>query len=93
VVAEASTPCSYLVNIGNRIYRRNRVHLRSAPPVKDPNQIHTGNTEQSTIQSNSTDVMSTEMERQTQNEGPSDAKVFTRSGRLVKTPAKFKDFV
>ena len=91
VTAEHHTPRSYVVeNEYGQTYRRNRSHLRSTSARFNPDQIlddRSGNATTSTSESTSTSgqqngTMETTPKQTT-----------TPSGRVVKVPTKFQDYV
>ena len=91
VTAEHHTPRSYVVeNEYGQTYRRNRRHLRSTSARFNPDQIpddRSGNATTSTSESTSTS------DQQNGTTETTPTQTTTRSGRVVKVPSKFQDYV
>ena len=101
VINPHESPRSYIVETANRKYRRNRRHLRKTnADVESPNHH---NDDHIHLDTNFNSNMDGKADRKTDNrleqqpvviKPPLDSPISkTRSGRIVKTPTRFEDFV
>ena len=108
VVVKHPTPQSYIIDTGDRRLRRNRIDLRKSSehfqPIKVPDYyMPERTTTPSTNQKPSpAESVTTPIDTPTTRQGPSmtaqgakseSLQYTTRSGRQVRTPAKFRDYV